>query len=1496
MSVQTESYTRIPDRWLLIARLAWVMGFTVLTVMYVLGFIAVHDVLSTVCEDERCTLRQQIRHTDAGDKMVGYPGPPIGHADRLRPDQVEALKTFGLTLDQYGWLAALQMGIPALAYLLIAAGLFWQKSDHWMVLFVSMTIAMFPLQNMPLPLTLVVKQPDWGWVVYVGMTLALSSFLILPLIFPNGRFVPRWTRWKVLFDILCAILVILFRNSLAENTYLSNLLVSYLLFSLGTGVYAELYRYFRVADPVERQQIKWVNAGLAGFVSIAMMVLIPLDQLLASRAHSVDPARALLFSAIPDILFWVISFFIPISITISVLRYRLWEIDVIINRTLVYGALTAGVVALYILIVGWSSIGLQTQNNLAGRVLAMLVIAFLIQPLHQRLQRVADRFVPVSPSAPVLEQHAHPIAIPESQGATDTTLRGRWLLVARLAWVSMFTVLTIMYALGFLEVRKALSTVCNGEPCTLRKQIQVTDAGERVMSYLGPPIGYADRLRPDQVKTLERLGLTLDEYGWLGALQMGIPALLFLLIAAGLFWRKSNNWVALFVSVMVAITPLWDMPLPFTLAVHQPVWGWVVALAFFVSINTAQISPLIFPTGRFVPRWTRWMLLFLFVYAALLSFYRPLIEHPRVDEFVTITIIVFASVALYAQIYRYFRVATALERQQLKWILVGQAGFLLTAILVLLPLNELLTSQAGSMNPARVLVVSGILDTLYHAITLFGPVSIMISVLRYRLWDVDIIISRTLVYGTLSAGIVITYILLIGLLGELLHTHVGLGAALLTGALTIPFFQPLRLRLQRTVNRLTFGGREAPSPAREIAGSQPDVEIQSPQRWLRFVHSAWFVLALLAGIILIGAIPVYYNRYAHPILSDPYNLGQFNVPFQVLVGFGALAEQFIGFALAVLLFWRKPNDRMALFASFFFLITTVGGTYDYFLNAYVGAQVSPLNLFNVVTFPLWILLFCIFPDGRFVPRWTRWLVLVSILAAFSYFAFPKWFSILQFTAGPQFILVTYAQLYRYRRVSSDVERQQTKWVVFGLLLTMLLSLIASLIYKKPSGPLVNLIPLSIAVAILRSRLWNIDLILNRTLVYGALTAGIVALYIILVGALSLLSQTTGNLLISLLATGLIAFLFQPWRERLQRGVNRLVYGERDDPYMALSRLGRRLEASLAPEAVLPTVVTTVRDVLNLPYVAIYLKHEDGNKIAAESASPSLRSENGRIRVPGIEREGLCVPLVHQGETLGYIVLGPRAPNEAFSSADLRLLDDLAPQVGVAVHAVRLTADLQRSRERLVLAREEERRRLRRDLHDDLGPTLASFGLAASTVADLIPQNPTAATKLVKELESQMRATVGNIRRLVYDLRPPTLDELGLLPAVRERATRFSNAPNAFHVTVDAPAELPALPAAVEVAAYRIVQEALENVSKHSQARQCVVRFRNHNGLKIEITDDGIGLPPTITPGVGLRSMRERAEELGGSCLIERCVDGGTRILAHLPIGEFDGTFAYPDRR
>ena len=197
-----------------------------------------------------------------------------------------------------------------------------------------------------------------------------------------------------------------------------------------------------------------------------------------------------------------------------------------------------------------------------------------------------------------------------------------------------------------------------------------------------------------------------------------------------------------------------------------------------------------------------------------------------------------------------------------------------------------------------------------------------------------------------------------------------------------------------------------------------------------------------------------------------------------------------------------------------------------------------------------------------------------------------------------------------------------------------------------------------------------------------------------VGALGALFQARGNLGISLLATGLVAVLFQPLRSRLQRGVNRLMYGERDDPYAVTSRLGRRLEATLAPEAVLPTVVETIAQALKLPYAAILLKEGEGFRTAAAYGSPRGEPET--------------LPLVYQREEIGRLVLSPRAPGEGFSDADRGLLEDLARQAEVAVHAVRLTADLQRSRERLVATREEERRRLRRDLHDGLGAQLAGL--------------------------------------------------------------------------------------------------------------------------------------------------------------------------------------------
>jgi signal transduction histidine kinase len=241
--------------------------------------------------------------------------------------------------------------------------------------------------------------------------------------------------------------------------------------------------------------------------------------------------------------------------------------------------------------------------------------------------------------------------------------------------------------------------------------------------------------------------------------------------------------------------------------------------------------------------------------------------------------------------------------------------------------------------------------------------------------------------------------------------------------------------------------------------------------------------------------------------------------------------------------------------------------------------------------------------------------------------------------------------------------------------------------------------------------------------------------------------------------------------------------------------------------------------------------------------------------------------------------------DGFSPADRRLLEDLARQAGVAAHAVRLTNDLQRSRERLVAAREEERRRLRRDLHDGLGAQLAGLNVQMGVLRRLIPSDPQAADELVVELRTELRSAIADIRRLVYDLRPPALDDLGLAAALRQLAERYSAEEAGLRVHVEVPAILPRLPAAVEVAAYRIFQEALTNVVRHARARTCAATLSVVEEVCLEITDDGIGLPPGHSAGVGLISMRERAEELGGNCAIEPIQEGGTRVIVRLPLPE-----------
>jgi signal transduction histidine kinase len=461
-----------------------------------------------------------------------------------------------------------------------------------------------------------------------------------------------------------------------------------------------------------------------------------------------------------------------------------------------------------------------------------------------------------------------------------------------------------------------------------------------------------------------------------------------------------------------------------------------------------------------------------------------------------------------------------------------------------------------------------------------------------------------------------------------------------------------------------------------------------------------------------------------------------------------------------------------------------------------------------------------------------------------------------------------AVVVRFRR-SRGAERQQMKWFLFAVAPLLQLP-VSGLLPEWVGGVfffwLLLALPVAIAIAVLRYRLDGIDVVIDRTLVYGALTAVVVAIYVLVVGYLGAALRREDDLAISLVATGIVAVLFAPLRDRLQRAVSRLLYGQRAEPYAALSRLGERLEGTLAPDAVLPTIVSTVREALRLPYAAIRVE----NRVAARAGEPPERTVE--------------LPLLYQTQPVGELVLGLRPGEDGFSGADRRLLGDLARQAGVAVSAVRLTDDLQRSRERLVSAREEERRRLRRDLHDGLGAQLAGLSVQTGVLRSLIARDPDAAAALAAELRGELKAAIADIRRLVHGLRPPALDELGLVGALQQLAQRIGSTDGGVAVAVEVPDDLPALPAAVEVAAYRIVSEALTNVVRHAGARAAAVRLSaGPDLLTVEVIDDGAGLPASATPGVGLSSMRERAAEMGGSCTVEPTPGGGTRVLARLPV-------------
>jgi signal transduction histidine kinase len=706
-----------------------------------------------------------------------------------------------------------------------------------------------------------------------------------------------------------------------------------------------------------------------------------------------------------------------------------------------------------------------------------------------------------------------------------------------------------------------------------------------------------------------------------------------------------------------------------------------------------------------------------------------------------------------------------------------------------------------------------------------------------------------------------------------------------------------------------------------------------PARLLALGQCGLGLLSLFAlALVALGA------PHEYAILSQPCAQcqGPRLTPAGVaeLAGYGISPGAYAGYLLSfeilfvlvwigvgALIFWRRRADPFALLVALMLVSFGVAfpGTAAVTGAVYPALQPLILSVFyiGVVSF---VAFFFVFPDGRFVPRWTSvvvagWAALsivVMALLAGDFFRGDGQSS----PGGAAYFMLYYlllaggviAQIWRYRRTTDIVQRQQTKLVVAGISVAigafLLLNAVAMLAPQAPqlsASPLTSmlfsplyhlfmqLIPLAIGVSILRFRLWDIDPFLSRALVYGALTACVLGIYVLVVAGLGALFEVRGNPLIALTATGLVAVLFQPLRARVQAAVNRLVYGERDDPYTALARLGRRLDSTVTLDSMLPAIVETVALALGSPYVALLIRQGDTLVVGAEYPAAVGAPVPGFRPAAASAGDLDSVPLAYQGQAVGELRLARGAHRAQLRSADRRLLSDLARQAGTAVHAVRLTADLRASREHVVIKREEERRRLRRDLHDGLGPMLASHALQLEAARDLLDERPELAIQLLGKILGQSGTMLADMRRLINALRPPALDELGLAGAIAQMADQYAH--TGLQIHIDVPAHLPELPAAVEVAAYRIVQEALTNIARHAQARHCLVHLAAGDILLVlEIADDGVGLPAQHRAGVGLRSMQERAEELGGQCSVKAGAQGGTSVMIFLPVPPSDSEY------
>jgi signal transduction histidine kinase len=667
---------------------------------------------------------------------------------------------------------------------------------------------------------------------------------------------------------------------------------------------------------------------------------------------------------------------------------------------------------------------------------------------------------------------------------------------------------------------------------------------------------------------------------------------------------------------------------------------------------------------------------------------------------------------------------------------------------------------------------------------------------------------------------------------------------------------------------------------------------------------AWPLLLLFIGVAVVGTILQEVNGDV--------------APSEYLTALGFTSIGVFGAFLAA----RRPENPVG----WLFLVASFSAALGFFLGEYaefaitgrerawpgatIAAWLSGFTWLPALVL-LGVYLLLVFPDGRLLSRrwrlvaWGAGVVAALVILALAVssedldigvpvanpFAVPALDSSADAVSGIGLVVIGgFAVLsavslgIRYRRSGSD-ERHQLKWFLFAGLFLALNVALGGVIPEPVSNVTFTaglfLLPAAATVAVLKYRLYDIDVVINKAVVLAVLAAFITLIYVGLVIGIGALVGGGGNVVLSIAATAVIAVAFQPVRDRARRFANRLVYGKRATPYEVLSEFSGRMAGAYSTEDVLPRMARILAEGTGAVRADVWLHL--GSELRRAAAWPPSNGERPTSmlidggQLPTVVDADRTYPVRHQGELLGALSVA-KPPSEPLTPAEDRLVEDMASQAGLVLRNVRLIEELRASRLRLVAAQDEERRRIERNIHDGAQQQLVAIAVKQRLAQAMIERDPGQAGALLFDLQAETQDALDNLRDLARGIYPPVLSDQGLAAALEAQARRTA-------VPVELEADgIGRYPQEAEAAVYFCVLEALQNVAKYARASTAVVRLQVVDGeLRFEVIDNGVGFDPVTTPrGSGTQNMADRLAALGGAFEIRSKPGGGTTIIGRLP--------------